>query len=310
MEIIKDIDSFNPIKSSVLTIGSYDGLHIGHISLLKMMVEFAKKNNIPAVLVTFDPHPKEILSNNKIKLITSFKIKMDLIEKLGIDYVCVIGFSYQFSKMSAKNFLNKIINPIFNPKRIYIGFDHHFGKDREGDSNFLLEYGNKNNIKIEVIEPINNINGKVSSSKIRNYIELGNMRRVSSLLGSFYILESVVVHGSGRGSSLGFPTANIEPIEKNQLLPKNGVYFIRGMINGQPTFGMCNIGHRPTFKENDFVIEVHFFHDSLNDIYGLILRIEFLERIRDEINFPTPKKLVRQLNLDKQTCLKIKSNYK
>lgn len=310
MEIIKKEIGYRTIKSSALTIGSYDGLHLGHISLLKLMVNFAKKNHLPSVLVTFDPHPKQILSKNKIKLITSFKIKMDLIEKIGIDFVYVINFTNKFSKMSAVDFLNKIINPTFNPKKIYIGFDHHFGNKREGDQNLLLKYGKKNNIDIEVVESLNNKGEKVSSSKIRKYVELGKMKTVSSLLGSFFIIESIVVHGSGRGSSLGFPTANINPIEKNQLIPKNGVYLIRGSINGQYVFGMCNLGIRPTFNEDDFVIEVHFFHNSLNDIYGLILRIEFLERIRNEIKFPSSKKLVQQLNLDKQTCLKLKSNYK
>jgi len=310
MEIIKEISNFKPIKSSALTIGSYDGLHLGHITLLKVLVEYSRKNSIPSILVTFDPHPKEVLSNKKIKLITSLKIKMDLIEKIGIDIVYMINFTEKFSKISAEDFLNKIINPNFNPKKIYVGFDHHFGNNRKGDSSFLVNFGKKNHVDIDVTNSINNNGEKVSSSKIRKYIESGNMKTVNFLLGSFFVLESTVVHGSGRGSSLGYPTANISPVEKNQLIPKNGVYLVRGRIDGQYAFGMCNIGVRPTFKENDLVIEVHFFHDSLNDIYGLILKIEFLERIRDEVNFRSPKKLVKQLNLDKQTCLELKRNYK
>jgi riboflavin kinase/FMN adenylyltransferase len=311
MEIIKKIKEFSSLDSSVLTIGSYDGLHKGHISLLKSMVIYSNSNKIPSVLVTFDPHPKQILSEkNKVKLITSFKIKMEMIKEIGIDYVYVINFTYEFSKISAKSFLDNIVKPNFNPKKMYVGFDHHFGNQREGDSNFLLSYGDKNNIEVEIINSINTGQEKISSSRIRELVEIGEIKKANFLLGSSFLFESIVVHGSGRGESLGFPTANIKPLENDQLVPQSGVYLIKGRINGQNTFGMCNLGTRPTFNEIEFVIEVHFFHNSLKDIYGLILKIEFLERIRDEIKFPTTDKLVAQLNLDKQLCLRLKSNYK
>lgn len=307
MEIIRDIKKFNSLPSSVLTIGSYDGVHLGHIGLLKSLVSYSKKNKLPSVLVTFDPHPKAVLSKNKIELISSFKSKIRTIKQIGIDYIYVINFTIEFSKISAEDFLSLTIIPNFKPKKIYTGIDHQFGKNRTGDASYLLQYFRNRNISVEIIKSIMNNGDKVSSTRIRNLINLGEVKNANSLLGSNFTLEGTVVKGSGRGSSLGFPTANINPIENNQLLPKNGVYLIQGMIDGQITFGMCNLGLRPTFKENDFVIEVHFFHNSLINIYGLILEIEFLDRIRDEIKFPSSKKLIEQLNLDKETCLKLKS---
>lgn len=312
MEIITSLNKKDYIDASVLTIGSYDGLHMGHQKILESVVTSSNLHNLPSVLVTFNPHPSQIVktkNNIKKKLIMSFESKMSLIEKLGLDYVYVISFTQKFSKISAKYFLDEYIVSFFNPKKIFIGFDHHFGNEREGNPKFLEKYCLKNNISLTVNKPVLDENIKISSSKIRSFIENGDINKANNLLGSTFCFNCRVVRGSGRGSELGFPTANILPVEDNQLLPKSGVYFVKAMINGQYTFGMCNLGTRPTFNEIEFVIEVHFLNNDIENLYGDLLEVEFLERIREEIKFSSPSDLVVQLNIDKQLCLDRQGKY-
>lgn len=312
MEIIKNLKEFIPLKSSVLTIGSYDGLHRGHLKILQSVVQYAKKNNSPSVLVTFDPHPKHIIAiekKEKIQLIMSFNRKIEIIKTLGINYVFIITFTKEFSKISPDTFLDHTIIPFFNPEIMVVGFDHHFGRKREGNPLFLKKYCFLNNIKLEIAEPVKDNNAKISSSRIRDFIKNGMIKKANFELGSNFGFSSKVIHGAGRGADLGFPTANLLPLDNKQILPKIGVYLIKGRINGQNTYGMCNLGVRPTFNETDFVIEVHFFFDDLNNLYDEELRIEFLERIRDELKFSSSKELTFQLNRDKQVCLGLQGKY-
>ena len=312
MEIITRINKKNYIDACALTIGSYDGLHKGHQKILESVVSYSKLHKLPSVLVTFNPHPSQIVNTknrNKKKLIMSFENKISLIEKFGLDYVYVISFTQIFSEISAKYFLDEYIVSFFNPRKIFIGFDHHFGNARQGNPKFLEKYCSNNNIDLTINDPVLDHDVKISSSRIRDFIENGDVNNANNLLGSNFCLNCKVVRGSGRGSKLGFPTANIFPVENNQLLPKSGVYFVKAMINGQFTFGMCNLGTRPTFNEKDFVIEVHFFNNDIQNLYGDLLKVEFLERIREEIKFSSPSELVVQLNIDKQLCLDFQGKY-
>mgnify|MGYP000005619945 FL=1 len=312
MEIITSLDNRDLINASVLTIGSYDGLHKGHQKILKSVVEFSRLHKIPSVLVTFHPHPSQIIkteNSTKKRLIMNFESKMSLVEKLGLDYACIITFNQKFSKVSAESFLDDYIIPFFNPQKIFIGFDHHFGNKRKGNPEFLKRYCLKNNIELTIKKPVLNDNIKISSTIIRSFIKNGEINKANNFLGSTFSFNSKVVRGSGRGSELGFPTANILPTENNQLLPKSGVYFVKAMINGQYTFGMCNLGTRPTFSEIEFVIEVHFFDNSIESLYGEILKVEFLEWIREEVKFADVNDLVVQLSIDKQLCLGFQGKY-
>ena len=312
MEIIKSLNKKDSLDASILTIGSYDGLHMGHQKILNSVVNSSKIYKLPSVLVTFNPHPSQIVKtkkNIKKKLIMSFEDKIALIEKLGLDYVYLINFTQKFSKISAKSFLDDYLVPFFNPRKIFIGFDHHFGNKRQGNPRFLEKYCSKNCIDLTINEPVLDNNIKISSSKIRSYIEKGEVDKANTFLGSNFCFKSRVVKGSGRGSELGFPTANILPVENNQLLPKNGVYFVKAMINGQYTIGMCNLGTRPTFNEVEFVIEVHFFNNNIESLYGIFLKVEFLKWIREEKKFSSPSELVIQLNIDKQLCLGFQGKY-
>ena len=311
MEVIRSIDNFNPLSSSVLTIGSYDGIHRGHHEILSSVVNHASARGLPSVLITFDPHPRHVLedNDNKLPILMSTKHKLEIIDQIGIDMVYIIPFTKSFSKVTANDFLNRTILPNFNPRYIIVGYDHHFGYDREGGPGFLTKFCTKNSIEVGVVKPVSDDGHNISSTRIRELINDGFVRRANFELGSVYGFEAKVVKGSGRGKELSFPTANVIPLDKNQLMPKTGVYFVRGRIIGHNTFGMCNFGVRPTFDENDLVMEIHFFHDESYDLYGKEIRVEFLERIRDEKKFPSPEKLIKQLNIDKQICLELQGKY-
>ena len=312
MEVIYSKEKLISIKKSILTVGSYDGIHLGHRQLLSALVQNSKDIGVPSIVVTFDPHPREILkkSSNKFPLIMNLDKKLKIIESYGVDFVYIINFTEEYSKITANDFMKKTIVHLFNPKIIIIGANHYFGKKREGSPFFLKNFGKKNNIEIIVIDPVFNKNVEISSTRIRGFLTSGFIQRANDELGAKFSISGEVVSGSGRGRKLNFQTANVRPLDKNQLLPKMGVYLIHGRINGLNTFGMCNIGIRPTFGEKNLVMEIHFFHDGISNLYGKKVKVEFLERIRDEKKFPTSKDLVKQLNIDKQTCLEISNKYK
>tara|TARA_B100001142_G_C14234769_1_gene616884 strand:- start:384 stop:1109 length:726 start_codon:yes stop_codon:yes gene_type:complete len=235
--------------------------------------------------------------------------KLDIIEKIGIEIVYVINFTDEFSNIKAIDFLDNIVVPFFNPKCIIVGYDHHFGNKREGGPDFLNRYCKNKSIEIEIVGPISDDGHNISSTRIRKLINDGFVRRANFELGSVYGFNAKVVKGAGRGKELNFPTANVIPLHDNQLMPRSGVYFIRGRFIGQHAFGMCNFGVRPTFEEKDLVMEIHFFLEESSELYGKEIRVEFLERIRDEKKFPSPKDLVKQLIKDKQKCLELKGKY-
>ena len=312
MEVFYSKEKQISIKESVLTVGSYDGLHLGHRELLSALVQNSKDFGIPSVLVTFDPHPREILNEkvNNFPLIMNMEQKLKIIESHGVDFVYVINFTKEYSRITANDFMNQTIIPQFNPKVIIIGANHFFGKGREGSPSYLKNFGKNNQIEIIIIQPILNKNVEISSTRIRKFITSGLIEKANYELGTKFSIWGEVVHGSGRGRILNFETANINPLDKKQLLPKMGVYLIHGRINGLNAFGMCNIGVRPTFSEKKLVMEIHFFHDGITNLYGKKVNVEFLERIRDEKKFPTSKELIKQLKIDKQTCLEISNKYK
>jgi len=312
MEIIHEEDKIASIGASVLTVGSYDGLHRGHQKLLTTVVEHADLFKLVSVCVTFDPHPRSVLNTEieKKNLIMSLNQKLAIIDSLGIDYVYIIKFSKKISKLSAEDFMTKIIIPNFNPQKIISGYNHHFGKNREGSPSFLKSFGAENGIDVIFLKPVFDNKTEISSTKIRKFLRDGFIQKANYALGTYFSIYGEVINGAGRGKSLSFPTANINPNEKKQLLPKKGVYLVRGRINGLNAFGMCNIGVRPTFGESKLVMEIHFFHNNVMNLYGKKVRLEFLERIRDEKKFHSSKDLIKQLIIDKQICLEISNKYK
>ena len=310
MNIFTEIEKIKNCDDCVLTIGSYDGLHRGHQDIIKTLTTTAAAKSKKSALITFDPHPRHVLDNNKkLSLIISMKQKIFLLEKLGIDILLVIPFTKKFSHMTAENFMDNVIMKYFSPSGIVIGYDHHFGYKREGSPEFLQEYANRRGINIDIINAVADDKVVLSSTHIRDLISNGFVRRASFELGWVYGFYAKVVHGSGRGKDLEFPTANIVAIEKNQLMPKTGVYLARGRVNDDFIVGMCNFGTRPTFNERELVMEINFFTSSLDDIYNREIYIEFLERIRDEKKFDNPDQLVQQLHQDRKYCLELKKKY-
>ena len=310
MKIFTEIEKIKNCDDCVLTIGSYDGLHRGHQDIIKTLTTTAAAKSKKSALITFDPHPRHVLDNNKkLSLIISMKQKIFLLEKLGIDILLVIPFTKEFSHMTAENFMDNVIMKYFSPSGIVIGYDHHFGYKREGSPEFLQEYANRRGINIDIINAVADDKVVLSSTHIRDLISNGFVRRASFELGWVYGFYAKVVHGSGRGKDLEFPTANIVAIEKNQLMPKTGVYLARGRVNDDFIVGMCNFGTRPTFNERELVMEINFFTSSLDDIYNREIYIEFLERIRDEKKFDNPDQLVQQLHQDRKYCLELKKKY-
>lgn len=297
-------------SQSVVTIGTFDGLHRGHQEIVKKVTNLGQALDSNAVLITFDPHPRHVLDHGtKLPMLMDINKKLELLDSFGLDAVLVIPFNREFSNISAFDFLSDIIVKKFKPSHVIIGYDHHFGHQRGGSSKFLKSFGLKNGFKVEVVGPVSDEDVIISSTHIRELIKSGYVRRASFELGWVYGFEAKVVHGSGRGKNMNFPTANFIPVNDNQLIPAHGVYFTRGRINGNNLYGMCNLGVRPTFSEKEFVMEVNFFQNNLDGFYNNIITVEFLERIRDEQKFSNPQALVEQLIKDKKTCLDLLKKY-
>jgi riboflavin kinase/FMN adenylyltransferase len=310
LKVFNQINDVRDCAGSVVTIGSFDGLHRGHQDIVKTLTTIAKAKSSKAAVITFDPHPRHILNKkNKISLLMSLDKKQALLEELDVDVLLVIPFTEEFSRITAEAFMDAVIMKYFHPAEIVIGYDHHFGHKRKGTPKFLQDYAEKRGIKLDIINPVADDKVVLSSTHIRDLISNGFVRRASFELGWVYGFRAKVVHGSGRGKGLEFPTANVVPMENDQLMPKPGVYLTRGRLNGDFIVGMCNFGTRPTFNETELVMEINFFISNMDDIYNRELYIEFLERIRDEKKFDNPDQLVTQLRHDKKYCLELKKKY-
>ena len=305
MDIYKSIDQVNEKSSTALTIGTFDGVHIGHIQLIHKLISKANSNNVKSVIVTFDPHPRLILDLNfDNNIITPTEDRLKLFSEMGVDVTLVIPFDKNFSAINGQEFIENIIVPIFSPIDIIIGHDHHFGNKRSGNVKLLNDIKDKNNFNVEQVQPYSLNDEIVNSTCIRKSIISGSMARVKKLLGRPYSLKGKVVSGSGRGKLMGFPTANIIPKYEHQIIPKNGVYFVHIQFHGIYHQGMCNIGLRPTFDSSDKeIIEVHVFDKDDVNLYDLNVQVLFIKYIRDEKKFESEGSLIQQLELDKQKCL-------
>jgi len=308
MVICKDLEHIQHFDESVLTIGSLDGMHRGHIEIISDLKAVSKTNNIPSVVITFDLHPKTVLqpSGTSIQLLQSTDKKMQFLERQAVDYVWIIPFDKKFSQLSAGEFLKQYISEYFNPVDIIIGYDHHFGFNREGDEDFLDENKKEYGYNLSIKEPILYHGIPISSSRIRSYLKSGNIDKASECLGREYEFSGIVVKGQGRGTQLEFPTANIQPHISNQLIPALGVYCVDVIIEDSYYTGMCNIGTRPTFYENgEEIIEVHLFSNDELTLYEKEINIKFKKYLREERKYNSKNELVRQLELDRQACFAI-----
>ena len=305
MKVYKSIENYKSLKKSFLTIGTFDGVHLGHQAIIKRLVNNAHSENAQAVVLTFFPHPRSVIQNEKsLSLIDSMKEKENLLELLGVDILIIHPFTLEFSNLNAKKFTRDILVNSLNVSKLFIGYDHRFGKNRTASVSDLISFGQTYGFDVEVI-PAQDIDAiSVSSTKIRKALSEGDIKRVSEYLGRDYILEGVVVHDQGLGSKIGFPTANIKVIPKYKILPKTGVYWVSMIWLSQKYFGMLNFGVRPSLSVMKETIEVHFFNFNQN-IYDEAIKISFHAKIRDEKKFNSLESLKSQLKLDRKFCYEL-----
>jgi riboflavin kinase/FMN adenylyltransferase len=304
------LDFNSRIKKNIVTIGTFDGVHLGHKSILEKMKSTTLNNQYESLVLTFFPHPRMVLQQDSlIKLLNTIDEKANLLEKYGIDNLIIHPFDETFSNLSAEKFVKDVLVDKLNIHKIIIGHDHRFGKNRTADINDLIFFGKKYSFEVEQIgaEEINEIT--ISSTKIRKALLDGNVKLANQYLGYSYFISGQVIEGKKIGRTIGFRTANIQINESYKLLPKNGVYVVSSEIDNVLHFGMMNIGNNPTIGENEQTIEVHFFELNRN-LYKENLEISILNYIRDEQKFNTIVELKIQLEHDKVYSLSFIKNLK
>lgn len=296
--------------NTVVTIGTFDGVHIGHQKIIERLVQTAKKSHLKSVVLTFFPHPRMVLQKDaNIKLINTIEERSQILEQLGLDVLVIKKFTKEFSRLTAEAFVSEILVKQLRVKKIIIGYDHHFGRNRTANIDDLKAFGEIYDFEVEEIsaQDINDVS--VSSTKIRNALVAGDIKTTNNYLGSNFLLSGKVVKGKGLGNTIGFPTANLSITETYKLIPRQGVYIVKTTIKKQVVFGMMNIGTNPTINaNNEQSIEIHFFNFNQN-IYNKSLVIELLERIRDEQKFDSIDNLKTQLQKDKETSLLYIENF-
>ncbi|MBI2280112.1 MAG: bifunctional riboflavin kinase/FAD synthetase [Bacteroidetes bacterium] len=306
MNIYRHINEFCFQKNVVLTAGTFDGVHLGHKKIIDKVVQSAKKIDGESVILTFFPHPRMVLypEGNDLKLLNTIEEKIELLQQLGVDHLIIHPFSVEFSRITSLDFVREILVNKLNTKKLVIGYDHQFGKNREGSFEHLKEYGPLYGFEVEEIpaQEIQQIN--ISSTKIRNSLLIGEIQAANQFLGYHYFINGTVVEGSQVGRQMGFPTANIEVAEDYKLIPGNGVYAVKIVLENAIYNGMLNIGTRPTIKGDNVTIEVNIFNFN-QEIYNKPIRIEFFEKIRNEVKFNELADLQQQLNHDKQKVLQL-----
>jgi riboflavin kinase/FMN adenylyltransferase len=301
--IRENLQDYNSTKPSVITIGTFDGVHIGHTKIINQLITISLKNNLTSILLSFFPHPKMVLQNdNELKLINTIREKEGLLNSLNLDYLIIKEFTKDFSRLSALEFVRDILVNKLNAKHIIIGYDHHFGRNRTANIEQLKEFGELYDFKVTEIlaQDIDDI--AISSTKIRKALINGEIKLANKFLGYNFFFNGDVVHGNNIGKTISFPTANIKVDQPYKLIPKNGVYIVKTIIDNQTTFGMMNIGYNPTFNRKQKSIEIHFLNFNKN-IYHKNLTIEMIMRIRNEIKFNSVEDLKKQLEQDKLSTL-------
>lgn len=303
LEIIHSIFDFKPTQKSIVTIGTFDGVHIGHQKIIQELIDEAKSSNKKSVLLTFFPHPRMVLQKDaSIKLINTIDERAKHLENLGLDYLIIHPFSKDFSRLTALDFVRDVLVNQLNTSKLIIGYDHHFGKNREGNIEQLTEYSHLYDFTVEEILAQDIDEVSVSSTKIRRALANGELKTANKYLGYHFSITGTVVNGKQLGGQIGFPTANIDISETYKLIPKTGVYIVKSFINNSTVFGMMNIGNRPTVNGEYQTIEVHFF-DFNDDLYHQELTIELLYFLRNEQKFDSVSALIIQLKKDKESSL-------
>jgi riboflavin kinase/FMN adenylyltransferase len=309
VKIYKSYQEFSDIKKqSIVTIGTFDGVHIGHQEIIKKLIQNAKENNSESVILTFFPHPRMVLQKgNTIKLLNTIDEKIELLQKNGLDNLIIQAFTKEFSRLTALDFVREILVKHLHTKKLIIGYDHRFGRNREGDFIQLREYSETYNFELEEIPAQDIKDITVSSTKIRKALEDGAIEIANSYLGYHYMLTGEVVSGNALGRQYNYPTINIDIKEPYKLIPKSGVYIIETKINSEYYYGIMNIGKRPTLNGKRKTIEVHLL-DFDQNLYGEKIQVGLLKFLRNEQKFDSIEQLFIQIKKDEATARELIKN--
>lgn len=306
MKVFFDKNDLQKLENTCVTIGTFDGLHVGHQNILNVLINIAKEKKLQSTVVSFDPHPRRVVKDSyDIKILTTIDEKIEILEALGIDNFYLINFTTEFSQQSSDEFVKNYITGRFDAKHVVVGHDHKFGKNRGGDAQALNKLGSQYGFGVTSVDAVKLDDEIISSSNIRKALINGNIEKANAFLGRSYSMKGEVVTGAKRGRILGFPTANLSVGSTNKLIPQNGVYAVGCELNGEKLNGVMNIGYRPTFDDTtELVPEVHLFNFN-RLIYGETLKINFIQRIRAEKKFASKEDLINQIELDKKEAAKV-----
>lgn len=299
MKVYRDLSEFTPLKNAVVTSGTFDGVHIGHQKIISRLLETAKESQGESVVITFWPHPRLVVSPDpeNLRLLSNLDEKIDLLANLGVDHLLVLPFTREFSELSSEKYVEDILISGIGTETLVIGYDHRFGKNREGGFDYLKK--NSERFKIDIVEiPRQEIDSlTISSTKIRKALQNGEVEIANELLGRNYSFQGLVKKGRQLGRTIGFPTANVNVSKKYKLIPTSGVYAVKVHLRGELLNGVMNIGNRPTVEGTGITQEVHIL-DFDDDIYGENLKVETIDYIRRELKFGDVSELVAQINKD------------
>ena len=302
MKTIHGIENFPASEGSIVTIGTFDGVHLGHQQILKQLIDTSQQSKLKSVLLTFFPHPRMVLQPDiSMHLIQTIEEREKALRKTGLDYLVIHPFSEKFSRLSADDYVKQVLVDKLNVRKVVVGYDHRFGRNRTASLEDMYNYADIYDFEVIEIDAKKIKSTAVSSTKIRKAIDQGDIALANSYLGDPFTLEGVVVHGDKRGRELSYPTANIELQNKHKIIPKQGVYLIQSDIDNQVVYGMMNIGTKPTFDTTNPSIEVQFF-DWNGDLYDQTLQVKLLKWIREEQKFDSVEELQAQIHADERYC--------
>ncbi len=307
LKVIENYKNFEESKKSIVTIGTFDGVHLGHQKIIEQLVSTAKKESCNSVLLTFFPHPRMVIQkDNSIQLIHSIQERIEVLEKTGLDYLIIHPFDADFSRLSAFDFVRDVLVNHLNTAELVVGYDHRFGKNREGNFEQLEEYSHMYDFRVNEIPALDVNDISVSSTKIRKALYEGDVKKANRYLGHAFVISGTVVRGERLGNTIGFPTANLEVAESYKLIPKKGAYLVRALLSGTWVYGMMNIGVRPTVKGDSQTIETYFFNFD-GDLYGETLQLQLLDFLREEQKFDSVDSLKAQLSKDRSKSMALLS---
>lgn len=304
MQVFYDLAEVKTENKTVVTLGTFDGLHLGHKKIIKAVVDKAKSIGGRSFLITFEPHPRNVIAKNcKLQLLTSGTEKTEILKQLGIENLLIVNFTEEFSQLSPEKFIKDFVVEGIGASSIVIGYDHHFGKGRGGDAETLKELGSEYNFDVTAVNAFNLEDEIVSSTKIRNALNEGNLSAANKMLGRYYSFSGTVVPGDKRGRQLGFPTANVKLDNEDKLLPALGIYLVEFIIYNKKHYGLLSIGKRPTFYNSGVIVPEVYIYNFDDDVYDEHVTINMVERIRGEEKYSSAEELIDQMNKDKQNGL-------